>query len=338
MNRMRILILAVAAVAAIGLAVIMRAVMGGGAEPVQTVAAPAPRPMARVLVAARELAPGARLTAADLRWQEWPIEGLNAAFITDGAASAIPAVSTSGAPVATQAAATTTTTTTTVSTTRSTGSDGAGAEATEAEREAARASAAQRFMASVTGNPGGAMAALEGMTVRETILAGEPIVERKLVRADASGFMAVVLQPGMRAMAVPVSVETAAGGFILPGDHVDVLMSRQDQAAGAGAGAFRVATVLRNIRVLAIDQTVQPEAGAQTVVGATATLEVGSREAEVLALAKSAGTLALVLRSYADLDGPSGVGTLTGAAMGGEAAARPIRVWRRGSPTEIAQR
>lgn len=334
MNRMRILVLGVAAIAAIGLAIVMRGIMGGGSsEPAQTVAAPPPRPMARVLVAARELTPGVRLAAADMRWQEWPMEGLNAAFITDGAAAARPI------PVAT---------TPTVAGPNAPPSpigprarNAGGPDAEAAQAAANRASAAQRFMMTLSGHPGGAMGALEGMVVRETILQGEPLVERKLVRGGDSGFMAVVLQPGMRAMAIPVSVETAAGGFILPGDHVDVLMSRQDQGATGSGGAFRVATILRNIRVLAVDQTVTPEADAQTVVGATATLEVGPREAEVLAVAKAAGQLALVLRSYADLDGPSGVGSFGGAALGGDsgpAQRTPIRVWRRGAPTEVAQR
>lgn len=338
MSRMRIVILAVAAVAAIGLAVILRAALGGGSEPVQTVAAPPPRPMARVLVAARELTPGTRLTQADLRWQEWPVEALNAAYITEGGV-ARPAAATPAPAAATEGAAEGPAAGNPLTARRGAAAEG-DTDAQAAQAAQARASSAQQFMATLTGHPGGAVGALEGMIVREALLQGEPVTEGKLVRGGDSGMMAVVLQPGMRAMAVPVSVETAAGGFILPGDHVDVLMSRQEQGAGGGQGGFRVATVLRNIRVLAVDQTVQPEAGAQTVVGATATLEVGAREAEILALAKAAGTLALTLRSYADLDAPSGVGSLAGAALGGDgpAARQPIRVWRNGSATEVAQR
>jgi pilus assembly protein CpaB len=111
----------------------------------------------------------------------------------------------------------------------------------------------------------------------------------------------VVLNPGMRAMSIPVSVESAAGGFILPGDRVDVVLSRQIQVGSNSE--FRSETVMRNVKVLAIDQTTKPEDGAQSVVGATATLEVGSDDSEALALADAQGDLALVLRSYADVGG-----------------------------------
>lgn len=328
MGRTRILILAVAAVAAIGLALVMRGLMGGGSAqpPAQTVAAapPAP-PMANVLVAARDLPAGTRLTAEDMRWQQFPVSAITAAFVTEGAvagvqpAAAAPEPARAGPgqpPAATPAAAT------------SEGGD-------LAQRASAQTqSTTESFLSTLTGAPGGPMAALTGMVVRETIGQGEPITERKIVRGGDSGYMAVVLQPGMRAMAVPVSVETAAGGFILPGDRVDVIMSRQQQGAAAGP-EFSAGTVLRNIRVLAIDQTVQPAPEAQAQVGATATLEVGAREAEVLALARVQGQLALVLRSYADMDEGSGVGSLAGQSSG---PARPVRVWRGGQVTEIAQR
>jgi pilus assembly protein CpaB len=114
--------------------------------------------------------------------------------------------------------------------------------------------------------------------------------------------MAVSLEPGMRAMAVPLSAESAAGGFILPGDHVDVVQSREVE--GSTGKRFVSGTVLKNVRVLAIDQTTSATNGT-AVVGATATLELSSVQAEVLTLAKVQGALTLVLRSYADSNGPA---------------------------------
>ena len=171
-----------------------------------------------------------------------------------------------------------------------------------------------------------------GAVVRETILKGEPIVARKIVRAGDSGYMAAYLEPGMRAMAIRVTVESAAGGFILPGDRVDVIQTRELQGAAEGAGGkFATATVMRNIKVLAIDQTTQAAEDETAVVGATATLEVGPSDAEALALAKSEGELSLMLRSYADTAGPSGA-----VRTGGRQAASAVRVYRGGQADAVS--
>jgi pilus assembly protein CpaB len=147
--------------------------------------------------------------------------------------------------------------------------------------------------------------ALVGAVVREPILAREPMIERKLVRAGEAGIMAISLDTGMRAMAIPLSAESAAGGFILPGDHVDVVLTHPLEGASGGGKRFSSETVLKNVRVLAIDQaTATPKEG-NAVVGATATLELNSKQAEVLALSKAQGDLTLVLRSYADAKGPA---------------------------------
>lgn len=165
--------------------------------------------------------------------------------------------------------------------------------------------------AQATGVLGGAPpeAAVEGAIVRDPLLAGEPIVPRKIVRGGEGGYLSVVLSPGARAMAVPVTSETAAGGFILPGDRVDVLMSRDAPTGDANSGGKQVVaeTVLQNIRVLALDQATTAEKDAKTIVAATATLEVRPAEAEALTRAKAAGPVTLALRAYTDLGGPSGV-------------------------------
>ncbi|MDB5421399.1 MAG: Flp pilus assembly protein CpaB [Brevundimonas sp.] len=286
MKPARIAVICVAAVAAIGLAFVVRA-MGSSGQPVAVATAgPAPIavPMAKVLVAARDLEPGKRLEDADLTWKEWPVAEVNPAFITDGT-TPIPAPPTQG-----QAAA------------------AAGAvEGAPAKPAGAVASVTRAATNMATG---GAKGDYFGSVVREPILAGEPIVARKIVRAGDSGYLAAYLEPGMRAMAIKVTVETAAGGFILPGDRVDVLLTQQITMDNLGtasqASKFRSSTVMQNVKVLAIDQTTRAGEDAQSVVGATATLELRPADSEVLALAKSEGELSLVLRSYADTAGPSG--------------------------------
>jgi len=142
---------------------------------------------------------------------------------------------------------------------------------------------------------------LGGSTARAQIYRGEPINESKLVKADGGGFMSAILPSGMRAVSTTISAETGAGGFILPNNRVDVLLTRRvADPRGSGKEQHTSETVLANIRVLAIDQTVKEEEGKKVVVGRTATLEVRPRQAELLALASSMGNLSLALRSLQD--------------------------------------
>jgi pilus assembly protein CpaB len=116
--------------------------------------------------------------------------------------------------------------------------------------------------------------------------------------------MAAVLPQGKRAISVEISPETGAGGFILPNDHVDVILSRRDKLAEKAAGVeiHTSEIILANVRVLAIDQTVEEKNGQRVVVGKTATLELTPRQAETLAVSRQTGTLSLALRSIADFD------------------------------------
>jgi pilus assembly protein CpaB len=142
---------------------------------------------------------------------------------------------------------------------------------------------------------------LVGSLARSPLVAGEPIREAKLIKTNGSGFMAAILPSGMRAVSTEISPETGAGGFILPNDHVDVILSRRDREEKAsGQDGFVSETILTNIRVLAIDQAIEEKGGQKVVVGKTATLELGPRQAETLALARQLGTLSLALRSLAD--------------------------------------
>jgi pilus assembly protein CpaB len=143
-----------------------------------------------------------------------------------------------------------------------------------------------------------------GSIARSPFVAGEPIREAKLIKANGSGFMAAILPSGMRAVSTEISPETGAGGFILPNDHVDVILSRRDREAEkrTGVEAHASETVLTNVRVLAIDQTIEEKNGQKVVVGKTATLELTPRQAELLALSRQLGTLSLALRSLIDVN------------------------------------
>jgi pilus assembly protein CpaB len=292
MSAVRLFILVIAAIAAIALAFVVRGAFAPKkpeATPAASAsgsAAPAAAPMVKVLVASHDLPVGARLTAADMSWQDWPAANLNAAFITDGQGPQV-------AP---------------------TGAAGAAKKA---------ADAASNMLG------GAAMTAFVGAVVREPLLSGEPMIARKIVRAGEGNYLSVVLTPGMRAIAVPVTVDTAAGGFIMPGDRVDVLLSRD-----RGDKGLTTQTVLRNLRVLAIDQAVEAAKDAKTIVGAVATLEVAAADAELMAgaqaEAKKGGSLILTLRAYTDANAPAGSG-----GQGPSGPGRVVRVYRAGQASEV---
>jgi pilus assembly protein CpaB len=145
---------------------------------------------------------------------------------------------------------------------------------------------------------------IAGSIARSPFIAGEPIREAKLVRADGSGFMAAILPTGMRAVSTEISPETGAGGFILPNDRVDVILSRREKNPDpTNANDIVVSEIiLANIRVLAIDQAPKEKDGQSSVVGKTVTLELKAEQTATLAAARQAGTLSLALRSIADLN------------------------------------
>ncbi|MGH6752724.1 MAG: Flp pilus assembly protein CpaB, partial [Bradyrhizobium sp.] len=136
---------------------------------------------------------------------------------------------------------------------------------------------------------------------RAPFIAGEPIREQKLVKAQGSGFMAAILPTGFRAISTEITPETGAGGFILPNDRVDVILSRRDKNPDkGGTDLVNSEIILTNIRVLAIDQAPKEKEGMNALVGKTATLELKPEQAETLARARQSGTLALALRSITD--------------------------------------
>jgi pilus assembly protein CpaB len=142
-----------------------------------------------------------------------------------------------------------------------------------------------------------------GSIARAPFIAGEPIREPKLVKANGSGFMAAILPTGMRAVSTEISPETGAGGFILPNDRVDVILSKREKNPDkSGPDLVHAEIILSNIRVLAIDQAPKEKDGQNSVVGKTATLELKPDQAEILARARQSGTLSLALRSIADVN------------------------------------
>ena len=153
---------------------------------------------------------------------------------------------------------------------------------------------------------GDALQQLSGAIVRSPLAAGEPVRDGKLIKGSGSGYMAAILPSGMRAVSTEISPETGAGGFILPNDHVDVLLTRRDREAerSTGIDVHVSETILNDIRVLAIDQTVEEKNGQRVVVGRTATLELRPGQTETLAMARQMGSLSLALRSILD-SGPS---------------------------------
>lgn len=231
MTTQRVLVLAGAFVAAIVVAFLVSHMLGGGTPPVKA-ALPPRIATSQVLVAAENLQPGTQLTAASVRWQQWPKSNVDASFITQDATPDLGK-------------------------------------------------------------------AVEGAVVRAPLVAGEPLSSTKIVQhAEGAGFMAAVVSPGMRAISIPITTESGAGGFILPNDRVDVIASQQ---ISEQPRRFRAHTVLENVRVLAVDQTYE-EKDQKSVLAKTATLELSPAQAELVTRAQASGSIALALRPLAESD------------------------------------
>ena len=144
---------------------------------------------------------------------------------------------------------------------------------------------------------------LLGTVVRHPITAGEPVTQGSLVSPGDRGFLAAALGPGMRAVTVPVSAKTGVAGFVFPGDRVDLVLT-QTVKGEEGQSLKASETILRNLRVLATDQSTESftdESGKTTVRAfRTVTLEVTPKIAEKVAVSQTIGTLSLSLRSIAD--------------------------------------
>lgn len=161
---------------------------------------------------------------------------------------------------------------------------------------------------------------LTGSVLRGKLVPGEPIVAEKLA-PPGSSLLSAVLSPGKRAVAIAISAAKTAGGFVLPNDRVDVVQILPCRPEEGCNGGMSVRTILRNVRVLAIDQSGQQTDSKGVLIGKTATLELDPPQAEILVGAEASGVLSLVLRSSADH---------AETAEAGPKKQRTVRVWREG--------
>jgi len=181
-----------------------------------------------------------------------------------------------------------------------------------------------------------ALEKLQGSVARVPMYAGEPVRRSKLI-GEGLSFMSAILPTGTRAIAVQVSADTSAGGFILPNDNVDIIMTRRQQGGGGGDG-FVTETILKNIRVLAIDQAIQEdEEGRRVKVGETATLELTPQQAEIMTVAQQmADRLTLALRPVVDSqEAPGGDAEYLVSGNGNRGT---VRLIKSGEVTEVGAR
>ncbi len=141
-----------------------------------------------------------------------------------------------------------------------------------------------------------------GAVVRSFIAAGEPLADGAVVKPGERGFLAAVLNPGMRAVSVPITPTSSNAGLIFPGDRVDLILTQTLTTSDAEGDTRRVSeTVLNNLRIIAMGAEVgdTTEPGKANERAKTATLEVTPQQAELVALLTELGKLSLSLRSLA---------------------------------------
>ncbi|HHL43005.1 MAG TPA: Flp pilus assembly protein CpaB [Hellea balneolensis] len=186
-----------------------------------------------------------------------------------------------------------------------------------------------------------AMDEMAGAVAKTQIFEGEPIMDRKVVHPGDRSQMSAMLKPGMRAISVEINANSAAGGFILPGDRVDVVLTSQvrNQVQGGFNGAqnnFIANTIFENVNVLAVDQIYgQAPDGTANIIGATAVLELSPNDAEQIIEAQSRGEIALVLRGLENRAArfvPSAATTTRKKSS----AVSSMTIYRNGQPQQVA--
>jgi pilus assembly protein CpaB len=246
MSKMRILMVAIAAGAAIGAGVLAKSFISANRAVVSTSSDPQPNvvqeiPKEKVLVVIKDVLMGDKLGEGTIAWQDWPKDQVQPSMITEG-------------------------------------------------------------------NRAKAIEELKEARARYAMFQGELVLEKKIVVPGDKGFMSAILPKGMRAVSVAVSDQTTAGGFILPNDRVDIILTRKVPVAAGTAGetVYKSEIALSNVRILAINQTYRQEAEGNTVTvaeGRTATVELTPMQTEAIAKLQETGTLSLALRSIAESDG-----------------------------------
>ena len=147
------------------------------------------------------------------------------------------------------------------------------------------------------------MSKLLGTVVKNPITAGQPVTTGSLVAPGDRGFLAAALGPGMRAVTIPVSSRGGVAGFVFPGDHVDLLLTQTVKGEGESQPLRATETIIKNLRVLATDQSTDQETvdGHTRVKGfSLVTVEATPKIAEELAVSEALGSISLSLRSIAD--------------------------------------
>lgn len=141
---------------------------------------------------------------------------------------------------------------------------------------------------------------LYGAVVRRGFTAGEPITPKRVIRPGERGFLAAVLRPGYRAMAIRVNATSGVSGLVFPGDRIDIILTHTVADSSGEEVIQRRAseTVLRNVRVLAIDQLVD-DSGSEPKYAKNFTLEVTPKQTEMLSVVRELGALSISLRSLA---------------------------------------
>jgi len=144
-----------------------------------------------------------------------------------------------------------------------------------------------------------------GTVVRQGVAAGEPITDSRMVKPGQSGFLAAVLNPGKRAVSIPVDMTTGIAGFVFPGDRVDVILThaivKESEVEGETSGRRASETILTDVRIVAMDQSTNDQ-NQEAAVRRVATLEVTPKGAEIIAVAKELGSLTLSLRALARVE------------------------------------
>lgn len=182
-----------------------------------------------------------------------------------------------------------------------------------------------------------AMETLAGSVARMAIYAEEPILPQKIVQKGETGFMAALLRPGYRAVAIEISPELASAGFILPDDRVDVLLTAEIEVPGSNGDIEDrtiTMTIMENVRILAIDQTFGDLDGIPVLTGSTATMELTPQQAELMAQTSSTGQISLALRSYADADFNEGNAVAKLDLLNGMSSrSGAVTIYRNGKPS-----
>jgi len=181
-----------------------------------------------------------------------------------------------------------------------------------------------------------------GAVTRAAIYAGEPIMQQKVVLVGDRGLMSALLGPGMRAISTRITADTAAGGFIQPGDRVDVVLTTQlprslQPGVASVQNNYVANTIFENVPVLAIGQTSnQNPDGTAYVIGSTALLEMSLADSEVLIEAQSRGDISLVLRGLNQRGAANVPSAATTIRKKSSSSVRALTIYRNGQKQQVS--